>query len=44
MTTASEFFHLYVELLASIVAHTNTYAYTRIASGTHSTYTKADGS
>ena len=46
MTTASEFFHLFfsVEMLASIVTHTNTYAYTRIASGTYSTYTKADDS
>ena len=31
-------------MLASIVTHTNTYTYTHIASGTHSTYTKADGS
>ena len=46
MTTASEFFHFFlsVEMLAIIVTHTNTYAYTHIASGTHSTYIKADRS
>ena len=31
-------------MLASIVTHTNTYAYNNIASGTHYTYTMADGS
>jgi hypothetical protein len=31
-------------MLASIVTHTNTYAYNNIASGTHYTYTMADSS
>lgn len=46
MTTAAEFFHLYftVEMIDSIVSHTNSYAYTKIAEGSCNSYTKADGS
>ena len=46
MTTASEFFHLFfsVEMLTSICTHTNSYAYTHIAAGTHNSYSRSDGS
>jgi hypothetical protein len=46
MTTAIEFFHLFftTEMINAIVTHTNSYAYIRIAEGSHASYTNSDGS
>ena len=45
-TTAADFFLLFFteEMIQSLVDHTNSYAYIQIAGGTHTTYTKSDGS
>ena len=46
MTAALEFFHLFftTEMIHDICRHTNSYANERIIAGSHSSYTKADGS
>jgi len=46
MTTALEFFHLFFtnEMVHDICRHTNSYANELIIAGSHSSYTKADGS
>ena len=40
MTTALEFFQLFIasEMIKSVVAHTNSYAYMKILAGVHHTY------
>ena len=45
-TTAADLFNLFftVQLIQSIVDHTNSYAYTKLSGGTHSSYAKSDGS
>ena len=37
-------FFFSVEMLKSVCANTNSYAYTHIAAGTHNTYSRSDGS
>ena len=46
MTTAVEFFQLFftIDMINSIVTHTNSYAHEHIFEGTHSSYAKSDGS
>ena len=46
MTTALEFFHLFFtpEMIDDICSNTNAYANEHIIAGSHSSYTKADGS
>ena len=46
MTTAVEFFQLFftIDMIDSIVTHTNSYAHEHIFQGTHSSYAKSDGS
>ena len=46
MTRAVDFFHLFftAEMVNSIVVHTNSYAYVKIADGTYTSYTQSDGS
>ena len=46
MTKAVEFFHLFftVEMINDICAHTNSYAYGKSFEGSHTSYTKSDGS
>ena len=46
MTKAVEFFYLFFtnEMITNICNHTNSYAYERIAEGTHQSYVKSDGS
>ena len=44
--TAADFFNLFftVEMIQSIVDHTNSYAYMKLAGGTHTSYAKSDSS
>ncbi|XP_067045430.1 piggyBac transposable element-derived protein 4-like isoform X2 [Acropora muricata] len=46
MNRAVDFFNLFftVEMINSIVDHTNSYAYTRIMEGSHTSYAQRDGS
>ena len=46
MKTAADFLNLFftVDMINSIVSHTNSYAYIHVAAGTHTTYTRPDGS
>ena len=45
MTTALEFFRLFftIEMVKSIVLHTNSYAVQKLSAGTHHTYATSDG-
>ena len=46
VTTELEFFHLFFtpELIESVVSHTNSYAFMKLAAGGHSTYATSEGS